>query len=214
MQSQFASRPKPLRLLLRLFSSIWTGIVLAALLFIYCSIGSAVPEFRQRPFLEMTEFEWFHWWPFNALVVLLCITICTATLRRIPLNVLNAGVWTIHTGIIMLCLGSYVYFGTKVEGDAPVFRRQVKIDVPGGNRTVGLVAIPGAEASAVGGDGVWNFQIESTNSAWPILSDEHKGEKAYAVNVGVRPPDGPPFVRQLLATNGTRRTSSRGRDEP
>ena len=51
--------------------------------------------------------------------VLLCTTLTVVTVRRIPLRLVNAGVWMIHTGIIVLCIGSYYYFGTKVEGDAP-----------------------------------------------------------------------------------------------
>jgi len=27
----------------------------------------------------MTEFEWFHWWPFNVLIVLLCTTLTVVT---------------------------------------------------------------------------------------------------------------------------------------
>ena len=44
-----------------LFISVWLGVFWAVLLFIYCSIGSALPAVRQLPALEMTEFEWFHW---------------------------------------------------------------------------------------------------------------------------------------------------------
>ena len=102
--------------LLDLFSSVWLGVFLAALLFVYCSIGSAIPAVRQHPLLEMTEFQWFHWWPFNVIVVLFCLNLIIATLRRIPLGVLNAGVWTIHSGIIILAVGSFYYFGKKVEG--------------------------------------------------------------------------------------------------
>src|SRR5687767_11875140 len=84
-------------LLLSLFSSIWLGVTLLALLFVYSAIGSSgVPihpnildpshwvAVRQlRPF-EMTEFEWFHWWPFDLLIALICVNLVVATLRRIP----------------------------------------------------------------------------------------------------------------------------------
>ncbi|MGD2108212.1 MAG: hypothetical protein PVI86_02350 [Phycisphaerae bacterium] len=184
--------------LIELFSSIWLGIVLATLLFAYCSIGSAYPAFRQLPFVELTEFEWFHWWPFNLLILLFCANLVVATLRRIPLRTVNAGVWMIHAGIITLALGSYYYFGTKVEGDAIVFRRAVRVEVPGGQGGESVVALPGSSLTANGDGGAWRFQVDSTNPSWPILSDEHKGEKAYAVNVRVSPPGGEPFVRQLL----------------
>src|SRR3972149_424994 len=88
-----------------LFSSVWLGVFWAVLLFIYCSIGSALPALPHVPALEMTEFEWFHWWPFNVLMVLLCSTLIVVTVRRIPLRLVNAGVWMIHTGIIVLCIG-------------------------------------------------------------------------------------------------------------
>jgi hypothetical protein len=183
---------------LGVFSSVWTGVIFMALLFVYCSIGSAIPAVRQLPMLEMTEFEWFHWWPFDVLVALFCLCMMVATVRRIPLRLVNAGVWTIHTGIIVLALGSYWYFGTKLEGDAPVFRRQVRIELPGLDEPASLVALPQAATTVHTPQGPWQFVIESTNHSWPILSDEHKGEKAYAVNVAVTTPDGRSFIRQLL----------------
>lgn len=116
---------------LDLFSSVRFGISLFTLLFVYCSIGSAVPAVRMLPGLEMTESGWFHWWPFNVLITLLCLNLTIATVRRIPLRPVNAGAWMIHAGIIILAIGSYYYFGTKVEGDAQVFRRRVGIETPG-----------------------------------------------------------------------------------
>lgn len=192
-------KPKgPIARLLDGFSNVWFGVFWAVLLFIYCSIGSALPHVRQLPALEMTEFEWFHWWPFNVLMVLFCTCLIITTLRRIPLRTVNYGVWTIHTGLIVLCAGSYYYFMTKVEGDAPVFRRRVKIEMPGLNEPAYLLALPGNEKSIAAGAAPWRFQVQSTDTEWPILSEEHKGQKAYAVNVAVQPPEGEGFVRQLL----------------
>lgn len=179
--------------------NVWTGIFWAVLLFIYCSIGSAMPTVRQHAALEMTEFEWFRWWPFSVLVLLLCMTLILVTVRRIPLRLVNLGVWTIHSGIIVLCIGSYYYFGTKVEGDTPVFRRRIQIELPGMDGPQELLALPGNQTSAIAGGDEWRFQVQSTNTGWPILSDEHKGEKAYAVSVRVSPPNGEVFIRQLLA---------------
>lgn len=184
---------------LGLFSNLWFGIALAVLLFIYCSIGSAIPPIRQLPWLEMTEFQWFHWWPFNVLVVLFGLTMVTVTVRRIPLRKMNLGVWMIHSGIVILTLGSYLYFGTKVEGDAPVFRRQVVINLPGLESPRSLVVLPGNSAEVAVGPDVWRFTIQSTNHKWPILSEENAGQEAYAVNVRVDPPGGDSFIRQLLA---------------
>ena len=181
------------------FSSVWVGIVWLVLLFVYCSIGSALPQVRQSPLLEMTEFQWFHWWPFNVLILLLCTSLTVVTIRRIPLRLLNSGVWMVHVGIIILCIGSYRYFGTKVEGDTPVFRRRIRIELPGleGHRT--LVALPGAHTRVAVGADEWHFSVPGTNTAWPILSDEHAGKTAYAVNVEVIPPSGKRFVRMLLS---------------
>lgn len=181
------------------FNSVWFGVIIAALLFIYCSIGSGFPWVRQLRFFEMTEFQWFHWWPFTLLNVLLCLTMITVTVRRIPLRLVNAGVWTIHTGVVMLVLGSWYYFGTKIEGDAPVFRRSVRVEAPGATAPITLLALPGAQAEARSDAGPWKFEVQSTNSDWPILSTGHDGERTHAINVQVTPPDGPPFVRQLLA---------------
>ncbi|MFQ5495512.1 MAG: hypothetical protein ACE5EX_09040, partial [Phycisphaerae bacterium] len=181
------------------FSSVWMGIVWAVLLFLYCSVGSAMPAVRQHPALEMTEFEWFHWWPFNVLIILLCLNLTVVTLRRIPFRLVNLGVWSIHAGIIVLCLGSYYYFGTKIEGDTPVFRRRVVIDVPGADAPTGVVALSGSSTSLAVDGATWRFQVQSTSSNWPILSEPHKGEVAYAVNLQVTPPSGEPFIRQLLA---------------
>src|SRR6267142_1409358 len=105
-QMQQAPRPdlsrRILNLPLDLFSSVRLGIVLLALLFVYSSVGSAgVPVKinifdpaawvapRQWRGLEMTEFEWFHWWPFKLIIGLICANIITTTLRRIPLNFIN-----------------------------------------------------------------------------------------------------------------------------
>jgi len=196
---RFRSRPGFVAGVLNLFSNVWLGVFWAVLLFFYCSIGSALPAVRQLPALEMTEFQWFHWWPFNVLMVLLCTTLIVVTVRRIPLRLVNAGVWMIHSGIIILCIGSYYYFGTKVEGDAPVYRRRLKAEMPGLANPKTLLSVAGNRTSVAVGPDMWRLEVQDTNTDWPILSDEHKGKKDYAVNVKVTPPTGEPFIRQLLA---------------
>ena len=104
------SLPGPLGLL----CSIWFGISLMAVLFVYCSIGSAgIPlsvafwepgtwyPLREHRLLEMTEYEWFNWWPFFTLLGLLGVNMAVVTIRQIPLTAVNAGVWMIHTGILV-----------------------------------------------------------------------------------------------------------------
>ncbi len=189
---------RPIRFLIAMFSSVWLGITLLSLLFVYCSIGSAVASVRQLPWIELTEFEWFHWWPFSVLVVLLCSNLILVTVRRIPLRWVNAGVWTIHSGVILLVAGSYFYFTAKLEGDTTVFRRRINIEVPGLPVPATLAVIPGSRKAVRTSEGEWQFQIQGTHSRWPILSEPDVGKDAYAVNVLVNPPVGTPFVRQIL----------------
>lgn len=200
--------------LTHLFSSITLGIWLLVILFLYSSIGSAgilyptswnvfdgdawqYAQMRQwRPF-EMTEFEWFHWWPFDLMMLLIGINIVVATLRRIPLRPVNYGVWGIHAGIIILCIGSWIYFGTKVEGDSPVARRQVVAELPGGAR-VDFPAVPGARATLAGPDGPVELFVQSVDPQWEIRSGADEGRRAFSVTVAV---EGRPksYMRQVLA---------------
>lgn len=193
------------------------GIVLLSLLFIYSSVGSAGIVYpihpnifstdawvhaqirTWRPF-EMTEFEWFHWWPFNLLIALICLNLTVTTIRRIRFNMVNLGVWTIHTGIIILAIGSVIYFWRKVEGDVPIVRRQVIAEVEGPSGTVraALLAMPGARTSMVNGTDRWEFEVTDIDPRWEIRSGDDEGELAYSVNVLVNGPNGR-YIRQLLA---------------
>ncbi|HWB21185.1 MAG TPA: hypothetical protein VG711_12875, partial [Phycisphaerales bacterium] len=141
-----------------LFSSVRFGIVLLAILFIYSSIGSSgVPtrlnifnpeswaeggQVRQWRFFELTAFQWFNWWPFTTLILLICANIIITTIRKIPFTALRLGPWIIHTGIIILAAGSIWYFGTKVEGSSPVHRRSISIQAPG-EQAASMIAEPG-----------------------------------------------------------------------
>ncbi|HVZ94877.1 MAG TPA: hypothetical protein VG797_10240 [Phycisphaerales bacterium] len=203
----------PVRAILELFSSVRLGIILLFILFIYCTIGSAgilYPvawnifdtenwrhEFvRTWRAFEMTEFEWFHTPFFTALIGLIAANIFITTIRRIPLTVLSIGVWTIHAGIIILCIGSVIYFGTKVEGDAPVIRRAVTINFPD-HPPVTIAAMPGASAEVRTDAGAYFFQVSQVQPDWPLMSEPDKGKKAYSVSVFIRSPKRQ-FIRQLL----------------
>lgn len=204
-----------------LFSSVKFGIWILVILFIYMSVGSAgivypthpnllhpdawtYAQLRQwRPF-EMTEFEWFHWWPFDVLIVLLCLNMTTTTLRRIPFSTINLGVWMIHTGIIMLALGSVYYFATKIEGDAPVARRALSVsivdtDTQGVLDQADFLAMPGQTANLGLGDRNYDLVVQSIDPAWELLSGEDEGERAFSVNLLVQRGDGERFVRQVIA---------------
>jgi hypothetical protein len=217
-QPSHPSRRGLIRGALDLFSSVRFGIVLLVVLFLYMSVGSAGlvypihpsifqseawvhAQIRQwRPF-EMTEFEWFHWWPFDVLMALLCITMANTTIRRIPFKAVNYGVWMIHTGIITLCIGSVIYFSTKVEGDAPVVRRAVTAAlVQDGEQldSTRFVAMPGMKTTLGIGEGEYTLEVTSIDPRWELLSGLDKGERAFSVNVMVNGPDGN-FIRQLIA---------------
>ncbi|MBM3984376.1 MAG: hypothetical protein FJ296_01595 [Planctomycetes bacterium] len=203
----------PLAPIVNLFSSITLGVWLLSLLFLYSSIGSAgiiyptswnvfdgnawaYAQMRQwRPF-EMTEFEWFHWWPFDLMLALISVNIVVATLRRIPLRPLNYGVWGIHAGILLLVLGSVIYFGTKVEGDSPVARRSVVVEVDG--QRADFPAVPGARATLDAADGPWTFSVQGVDPQWEIRSGDDQGKHAYSVTIEVEHGE-QSFMRQLLA---------------
>jgi hypothetical protein len=204
----------PLRWFLDLFSRIWLGVGLLTALFVYSSIGSIglwLPRgpnllsmegwvqvhVRQLRGFEMTEFQWFHWWPFNLIIGLICLNVVVATLRRIPFRPVNYGVWMIHTGILVLSAGSLYYFATKREGDAPVIRRQVRIQVPGHEPAV-LVALPGNRIQVGEGRDAWSFTIAGIDPDWELLSGEDAGARAYKVSVHAQH-EGGQLIRELLA---------------
>ncbi|MHC4220571.1 MAG: hypothetical protein ACYSU7_19205, partial [Planctomycetota bacterium] len=187
----------PVGAMLNSIGSVWTGIALLTVLFVYCSIGSAVPALRQLRFFEMTEFEWFHWWPFDLMVALICVTLVTVTFRRIPFKPVNYGVWMIHTGIIVLAVGSVIYYSTKVEGDAPVARRQVVVQVPG-HDPVQMVAMPGNSVHTGPRDNPYHVQVTAVDPQWEMLSGADAGKRAYKVSVQVQTAD-QTFIRELMA---------------
>ncbi len=194
--SDQAANRGPVGWMLDVLSSVRLGVTLLTALFVYSAVGSAGVVYpvswrvmdqsvwrhdmvRQWPVFEMTEFEWFHTEFFIALCGLLMLNIVVTTLRRIPLRVINLGVWTIHTGVVVLIIGSVVYFTLKVEGDAPVLRRAVQIEKDGeviatlpvvngaerfvevGGEVVGF-SVRGIEAGA--DDGVFVARIEVTGA--------------------------------------------------
>ncbi len=110
---------------IRFFSSIRTGACLIALILVYACVASAVPPLRGA--LEMTEMQAFGHWLFAALILLLCTSVIIATLARIRFSLVNAGVLTVHTGLLILCGGAIWYFSTKVEGDVQL--RSPRIDL-------------------------------------------------------------------------------------
>ena len=203
------------RILYDLASSVRVGIVLMVLLFIYMSIGSAGiiypthpnifhpdawahAQMRQWRGLEMTEFEWFHWWPFTTLIALVSVTMIVTTIRRIPLRIVNLGVWLIHAGVIVLIIGSVWYFETKVEGDAPVARRKIVLALEGVEGTVELLAAVGASASIGSGPDALSVRVTEIDPAWELRSGPDSGTPAYSVSMAVNGRTRR-FIRQLIA---------------
>ena len=211
---------------LDLFSSVKLGIWLLAILFVYSSIGSAgivYPDFdagtwnildpenwahdqlRQWRGLEMTEFEWFHWWPFDLMMILISVNIVVTTIRRIPFKPVNYGVWGIHAGIIVLVIGSFIYFGLKVEGDTPVARRRVvaefdAVQADGSTKRerVEFVASPGQRVEVGEGARRTMFEVRGVDPAWELLTGDDKGKRTYSVTVAVER-EGKRYLRQVLA---------------
>ncbi|NOX57336.1 MAG: hypothetical protein GXP29_00565 [Planctomycetes bacterium] len=194
-----------------LFSNVWFGITLMVLLFLYMSVASAgilYPMDSWKPFgpwniwvarkyFGKTEMEVFAWWPFNLMMALLVVNMVVVTLRRIRLTVLSAGVWMIHFGIVILILGSVYYFGNKIEGDTPVFRRSIVIDVPGIDHPQRILVRTNNQWAVTGSAGEYSFTIAGINPAWPLLSGDDKGKTACSVNVAVTTPT-QSFIRQML----------------
>lgn len=72
---------------------------------------------RRLPGMEMSELEYYGWWPLRVVLMLFVINMVVATVRRIEFTFKNLGVLTVHTGIVTIALGSVYYHGQKREGD-------------------------------------------------------------------------------------------------
>jgi len=83
---------------------------------------------RRLPAMEMTELEFYSWWPLKAALMLFVVNMTVATIRRIDFTFKNIGVLTVHTGIITLALGSFWYGSAKVEGDTLLLAGAIQKD--------------------------------------------------------------------------------------
>jgi hypothetical protein len=179
------------------------------LLLLYAWVGSAgVPAWSRGGFtfwfvrqeFEKTEMEWFNWWPFHLLLILLAVSLVLVTVRRIKLNMPNLGVWMVHVGILILMLGCVMYFGQKIEGDMAVYRRQAVINVPGGSAT--LILRPGEQTVVRGDDRSYSIRVANLNPDYELLTGADRGKKTYAAQLMFTPVGATeqrrPFIRQLL----------------
>lgn len=72
---------------------------------------------RRLPAFEMTEPQFYAWWPMRLLLWLFVLNLVVATVRRIEFRFENLGVLAVHSGIVALALGSAQYASLKQEGD-------------------------------------------------------------------------------------------------
>jgi hypothetical protein len=152
-----ASRPRQ-NPIVRLFSSIWFGIILLTLITLYACVASAFAPLRGA--LELTEMQIFQHWTFVTLVVLFVLTMAVATWTRIRWNLTNLGVLMVHGGLILLTAGAVAYFGSKVEGDVKLF--SPRVDIVAGN--------DGGQRRVVGS------MLAETDSTWRGSLPEAGGE--------------------------------------
>lgn len=91
-------------------------------------------QVRRLPGMEMSELEFYAWWPLTLVLLLFVVNLVTATLRRIEFIVPKIGVLLVHTGIVTIALGSVIYAGLKQEGDMILLAGS---PAPDGTPTVG-----------------------------------------------------------------------------
>lgn len=77
----------------------------------------AATTLRRLPAFEMTELEFYAWWPLRLVLLAFVLNLVTATVRRIEFKFVNIGVLSVHTGIVMIAMGSVYYSSRKLEGD-------------------------------------------------------------------------------------------------
>lgn len=119
---------------IRLLASIWFGVALLFLIFAYSSLMSAFPQVRGA--LEVTDMVAFRHWFFVTLVGLFMVSLTAATFFRTRWNGINAGALTCHLGLLLLCVGAVLYFGTKVEGSVRLRSPSITVRATSGDRSV------------------------------------------------------------------------------
>lgn len=67
--------------------------------------------------MEMSELEFYGWWPLKVMLLMFVANLVFATVRRIEFTFKNLGVLTVHSGIVTMALGSMWYSALKEEGD-------------------------------------------------------------------------------------------------
>ncbi len=155
-----------------------------ALILIYASVGSALPQIRGA--VELTEMEVFRHWIFTLLISLFTVCLVTATLVRIPFKLVNLGVLTVHTGLLLLVGGSLYYFGTKVEGN--VLLRTPSID---------LISVQGKNTRVIA-----QFPAK-VGESWTNFMPAFGGQVAFSVSEVVTAKDGVPARASVRFSTGS-----------
>ncbi len=119
---RLAKHNGPIGWVVRFFSSIKMGLLWLFLTTAYIAVGSGLPSVRS--YFDVSTMGFFNSPPMVILMALLATTLITVTLRRIPLTLYKLGVWSVHTGIITLLVGLFLYFGLKKEGMVRIFLNQ------------------------------------------------------------------------------------------
>lgn len=81
----------------------------------FCERYKSIP-LRRLPGLEMSELEFYAWWPLRVVLLAFVLNMVVATARRIEFTLPYLGVLTVHTGIVVIALGSIYYKAMKREG--------------------------------------------------------------------------------------------------
>lgn len=82
----------------------------------FCDQNKAI-TLRRLPGVEMSELEFYSWWPLRLILLVFVVNMVIATVRRIEFTFNNIGVLTVHTGIVLIGVGSVFYSAGKLEGD-------------------------------------------------------------------------------------------------
>lgn len=98
----------PIKVLLGLFSSVSLAATLVAMIAGYGLLAWTTPLLR-LPSMEMSEAEYFAWWPLRLLLILLTVNVVVLIVRRFDHGLPFKAVIVIHSIIVLIALGSMVH---------------------------------------------------------------------------------------------------------
>ena len=154
---------------------------------------------RRLPGFEMTELEFYSWWPLRVILLFFVVNMFVATVRRIEFTFKNIGVLTVHTGIITIALGSVYYQKMKKEGDTLVaagFNQATQtmgIGPPQANFFDNTAVVLYTTQERAGSSGLWEQRPISHLPRYNNYNLEAGGERALASTL-TRPPHPNPWA--------------------